>query len=156
MKIHLTLDGRVVPATLADSDAARAFAAMLPLAITLHGLFGREKFGPLPGAMPPAEQRTQGYEVGDIVCWSAGPDIAILHAQDGQALSGGFHVLGRIDTGAEAFGGRGPLDVRIELVEANEEADEEDDEDDERAAAQPSGCAGYRGRNPRICAASAS
>ena len=156
MKIHLTLDGRVVPATLADTDAARAFAAMLPLAITLHGLFGRETFGPLPGAMPPAEQRAQGYEVGDIVCWSAGPDLAILHAQDGQALIGGFHVLGRIDAGAEAFGARGPLDVRIELVQAHEEADEEQDEDDESAAALPSGCAGYRGRNPRICAASAS
>lgn len=152
MKIHLTLDGRVVPATLADSDAAHAFAAMLPLAITLHGLFGREKFGPLPGVMPPAEQRTQGYDVGDIVCWSGGPDLAILHAQDGQALSGGFHVLGRIDTGAEAFGARGPLDVRIELADA----DEEDDEDDAGAAAPPHGCAAYRGRKPSTCAASAS
>lgn len=144
MKIHLTLDGRVVPATLVDSDAARAFAAMLPLAITLHGLFGREKFGPLPGAMPVAEQRSQAYEVGDIVCWSAGPNLAILHAQDGQALSGGFHVLGRIDTAAEAFGARGPLDVRIELA------------DDDGDAALPNGCAAYRGRKPSICAASAS
>lgn len=152
MKIHLTLDGRVVPATLADNDAAHAFAAMLPLAITLHGLFGREMFGPLPGVMPLAELRTQTYEVGDIVCWSAGPDLAILHAQDGQALSGGFHVLGRIDTGAEAFGARGPLDVRIEL--ADDEEDE--DEDDERAAALPGGCDAYRGRKPSICAARAS
>lgn len=152
MKIHLTLDGRVVPATLTDSDAARAFAAMLPLAITLYGLFGREKFGPLPGVMPMAEQRIQSYEVGDIVCWPGGPDLAILHAQDGQALSGGFHVLGRLDNGAEAFGARGPLDVRIALADA----DEEDDEDDDAAAAQPGGCAGYRGRKPRICAASAS
>ena len=144
MKIHLTLDGRVVPATLVDSDAARAFAAMLPLAIMLHGLFGREKFGPLPGAMPVAEPRSQAYEVGDIVCWSAGPNLAILHAQDGQALSGGFHVLGRIDTGAEAFGARGPLDVRIELA------------DDDGDAALPNDCAAYRGRKPSICAASAS
>lgn len=147
MKIHLTLDDRVIPATLADNDAAHAFAAMLPLAITLHGLFGREKFGPLPGAMPAAERRTQAYEVGDIVCWSAGPDLAILHSQDGQALRGGFHVLGRIDTGAEAFGARGPLDVRIELA---------DDDDD---VALPDGSAAdpvYRGRKPSICAASAS
>lgn len=150
MKIHLTLDGRVIPATLADSDAAQAFAAMLPLVITLHGLFGREAFGALPGAMPAAELCTQAYEVGDIVCWSAGPDLAILHAQDGQALSGGFHVLGRIDAGAEAFGAPGPLDVRIELV---------DDDDD---VALPNGRNGsaaypaYRGRKPSICAASAS
>lgn len=147
MKIHLKLDGRVIPATLADNDAAHAFAAMLPLAITLHGLFGREKFGPLPGAMPAAERHTQAYEVGDIVCWSAGPDLAILHAQDGQALAGGFHVLGRIDAGAEAFGAHGPLDVRIELA---------DDDDD---VALPGGSAAdpaYRGRKPSICAARAS
>lgn len=137
MKIHLTLEGRVLPATLADNDAAQAFAAMLPLAITLHGLFGREKFGPLPGVMPLAEQRIQGYEVGDIVCWSGGPDLAILHAQDGQALSGGFHVLGRLDTGAEAFGAPGPLDVRIELA-----ADDD--------VAPSSGCDAYRGRPPRV------
>ena len=147
MKIHLKLDGRVIPATLADNDAAHAFAAMLPLAITLHGLFGREKFGPLPGAMPAAERHTQAYEVGDIVCWSAGPDLAILHAQDGQALSGGFHVIGRIDAGAEAFGAHGPLDVRIELA---------DDDDD---VALPDGSAAdpaYRGRKPSICVARAS
>lgn len=145
MKIHLTLDGRVIPATLADSNAGQAFAAMLPLAITLHGLFGREKFGALPSAMPGAELRTQTYDVGDIVCWSAGPDLAIFHAQDGQALSGGFHVLGRIDAGAEAFDAPGPLDVRIDLAN--------DDDDD---AAQPNGCAAYRGKKPSICAASAS
>ncbi|MDP9899071.1 cyclophilin-like fold protein [Variovorax ginsengisoli] len=150
MKIHLTLDGRAVPATLADTEAARAFAAMLPLAITLYGLFGREKFGPLPGAMPLAPQRLQGYEVGDIICWSAGPDLAILHAQDGQALAGGFHVLGRIDTGAEAFGGRGPLDVRIELAEGKE------GEDGEAAAALPGRCAAYRGTKPSTCVANAS
>ena len=152
MKIHLTLDGRVVAATLDDNEAARAFAAMLPLAITLHGLFGREKFGSLPhavpGAMPTAEFRTQACEVGDIVCWSAGPDLAILHAQDGQPLRGAFHVLGRIDTGIEAFGARGPLEVRIELAD--------DDEDEDDATALPGGCAAYRGRKPSICAASAS
>jgi hypothetical protein len=97
--------------------------------------------------MPAAERHTQAYEVGDIVCWSAGPDLAILHAQDGQALSGGFHVLGRIDAGAEAFGAHGPLDVRIELA---------DDDDD---VALPGGSAAdpaYRGRKPSICAARAS
>lgn len=150
MKIHLTLDGRVVAATLEDNEAARAFAAMLPLAITLHGLFGREMFGPLPEAMPAAAPRTQAYDVGDIVCWSAGPDLAILHAQDGQPLRGAFHVLGRVDTGIEAFGARGPLEVRIEL------ADDDEDEDEDDATALPGGCAAYRGRKPSICAASAS
>ena len=154
MKIHLTLDGRVVPATLVDSDAALAFAAMLPLAITLHGLFGREKFGPLPaampGAMPRADMRTQTYEVGEIICWSAGPDLAILHAQDGQALTGRFHVPGRIDTGAEAetFGAPGPLDVRIDLADGDV-AHKGDD-------ALSTRCNIYRGRMPSICAASAS
>lgn len=156
MKIHLTLEGRVVSATLVDSDAARAFAAMLPLSITLHGLFGREKFGSLPhavpGAMPTAEFRTQACEVGDIVCWSAGPDLAVIHAQDGQALEGGFHLLGRIDAGADAFGARGPLDVRIALPDD----DEAQDQDRDAAAACPGSAASYRGRKPNSCAVNAS
>ena len=48
MKIHLKLNGKVIPATLADNQTAQEFTAMLPLTITMHDLFKREKFGPAP------------------------------------------------------------------------------------------------------------
>jgi hypothetical protein len=115
-KIQLSFEGRVVSATLADTDAAQDFIAMLPLTITLHDLFGREKFGALPGSVPPAPVCTQTCELGDILCWAAGPDLAVVHRQDGKAVSGAFHVLGRIDAGAEALGAPGPLRVTIEAT----------------------------------------
>ncbi|MES1265160.1 MAG: cyclophilin-like fold protein, partial [Variovorax sp.] len=58
MKIQLKLNGRVIPATLADNDTAREFVAMLPLTITMHDLFKREKFGPLPCAISGRGTRT--------------------------------------------------------------------------------------------------
>ncbi|MDM0018513.1 cyclophilin-like fold protein [Variovorax saccharolyticus] len=118
MKIHLKLDGKVIPATLADNPTAREFAAMLPLAITMHDLFNREKFGPLPRAISRRRTRTRSRacEAGDMICWAPGPDLAIFHRHDGQKIRGGFHVLGRLDEGAEAFGVAGAVEVRIEVA----------------------------------------
>jgi hypothetical protein len=115
MKIHLKLNGRVIPATLADNPLAQEFVAMLPLTLTMHDLFRREKFGPLPAPISGTGTRSQAYEVGDMICWAPGPDLAILYRQDGQAISGGFHVLGRIDAGVEAFAAPGPIEVTIEV-----------------------------------------
>ncbi|QHI97722.1 hypothetical protein GT347_06790 [Xylophilus rhododendri] len=117
MKIHLKFDGQVVTATLADTAAALAFIAMLPVRITLHELFGREKFGALPRPVGPAPLRSQACTAGDLICWSAGPDLAVLYGQEAYPLSGGFHLLGRIDEGAQAFAVPGPLDVSIELAD---------------------------------------
>lgn len=123
MKIHLRFDDQVVTATLVDSPAALAFVAMLPLTITLHDLFGREKFGALPQAVGTAPVRSQPYRIGDLICWSAGPDLAVMHTQDDVALCGGFHVLGHIEKGADAFAVPGPLDIVIEEQAAQNVAD---------------------------------
>ena len=116
MKIEFKLQGRVIPATLADNAAAQAFAAMLPLTITMHDLFKREKFGALPGCISAEPTRTAVCEAGDMICWTAGPDLTIFHRQDGQPTRGGFQVLGRLDFGAEAFGAPGPLEVSIAMA----------------------------------------
>jgi hypothetical protein len=115
MKIHLKLNGKVIPATLANNRTAREFVAMLPLTITMHDLFKREKFGPLPQAISGKGTRTQAYEVGDIICWGPGPDVTIFYRHDGQSVSGGVHVLGKLDVGAEEFDGPDPVEVRIEV-----------------------------------------
>jgi hypothetical protein len=51
-----------------------------------------------------------------MICWAPGPDVAIFYRHDGQTISGGFHVLGKIDVGAEEFCVPGPLQVTIELA----------------------------------------
>lgn len=115
MKVHLKLNGRVIPATLADNQTAREFVAMLPLTITMHDMFKREKFGPLPRAISGQGARTRGYQVGDMICWSPGPDVAIFYRHDGQKIRGRLHVLGKLDFGVEEFGVPGPLEVTIEV-----------------------------------------
>lgn len=115
MKVHLKLNGRVIPATLADNQAAREFVAMMPLTITMHDLFKREKFGPLPKAISGQGTPTRRYQVGDMICWSPGPDVAIFYRHDGQKISGRIHVLGKLDFGVEEFGVPGPLEVTIEV-----------------------------------------
>lgn len=116
MKVHLILNDKVVAATLADNDTAREFVAMLPMTITMHDLFGREKFGPLPRSITGSGMRTKSYEVGDMICWSPGPDLTIFHRHDGQAISGAIQVLGRVEAGIEAFSMPGPVQVRIEVA----------------------------------------
>jgi len=120
MKIHLKLNDKVIPATLVDNKTAEEFVAMLPLTITMHDLFKREKFGPLPGALSGHGTRTdQGYGGGGLICWAPGPDLTIFYGHDGQTLSGAVHVLGKLDFGAEEFGVAGPLTVTIEVPETD-------------------------------------
>lgn len=120
MKIHLECDGRVLTATLADTQAAHALVAMLPLSITLYDLFGRERFGALPQTLGVAELQSRMCEAGTLFAWSAGPDLAVLYRTPVRPLTGRFHRLGRIDQGpealAQAFVRSGPVDVRVTLA----------------------------------------
>src|SRR6266704_6510000 len=105
MKIRLTLDnGRAITATLIDSETTRDFVSLLPLTLTMDDLFGREKFGHLPRAISQGGKRTQTYEVGDVVYWSPGPDVAIFYRHDGQSIPPpGIVVLGKIDSGIDVL-----------------------------------------------------
>ena len=116
MKIHLTFNGKVIAATLADNRIAEEFVAMLPLTIDLHDFFGREKFGALPSAVSGEGTQSRNYDVGDIVCWAPGPDLSILYRQDGEPLEGAWHFLGRIDEGVESLHEPGPLRVTIHVA----------------------------------------
>lgn len=104
----------MISATLAANKTAQEFTAILPLTITMHDLFKREKFGPLPRAISGRGTRTNAYEVGDVVCWTPGPDVAIFYRQDGQTIRGAMHLIGKLDFGSEEFEVPGPLEVTIE------------------------------------------
>ncbi|MGJ7582690.1 cyclophilin-like fold protein [Variovorax sp. RHLX14] len=113
MKILLTTNGKSIAATLADTQIADEFIAMLPLTITMYDFLGREKFGALPVGVTSSGIQSRAYEIGDIVCWAPGPDLSILYRQDGRPLDGAWHFLGRIDEAAEAFGEPGTMEVTI-------------------------------------------
>ena len=81
----------------------------------MNDLFGREKFGHLPRSLSENGKRSRTYEVGELVYWSPGPDVAIFYRHDGQEIPPpGIVVNGEIDSGVEAFEVRSRVRVRIE------------------------------------------
>jgi hypothetical protein len=114
IKIRLRIENRVLTATLIDSTTARDFISLLPLTLTIDDLFRREKYGPLPRALSKGE-RTRSYKIGDIGYWSPGPDVAIYYRNDGEQIPDpGIILIGKIDSGIEAFNVAGSVNVTIE------------------------------------------
>jgi len=118
MRLKLTVGGKVATATLVDSATARDFVSLMPMTLTMDDLFKREKFGHLPRALSGDGEGARTYEVGDVVYWPPGPDVAVFYRHDGQRIPApGITVLARIDSGVEAFSAPGPLRVTIERLE---------------------------------------
>jgi hypothetical protein len=109
VRIRLIIGDDVATATLEDTAAARDFAAMLPMTIDMHDLFGREKPGRLPRQLSIDRARREfDYQVGELAYWSPGNDIAIFYADDGQAIpQPGLVRLGTIDTGLDVIAAAG-------------------------------------------------
>ncbi|MFE9438368.1 cyclophilin-like fold protein [Streptomyces sp. NPDC006602] len=118
MRIRLTAGETVLNATLDDNATARDFASLLPLTLQMNDLFRREKYGHLPRSLTGGKPQSS-YEIGNIVYWSPGPDIAIFYDHDGQSIPApGIVILGEINSGADAFKKcDGTVDVTIEAVD---------------------------------------
>jgi hypothetical protein len=112
MKIQLELDGAVLTGTLEDSAAARDFASLLPLSLTLKDYAATEKVADLPRKVS-----TQGSpagidpDVGDIAYYAPWGNLAIFYKDFG--YSAGLVKLGRIESGTAALQRPGPLQVTI-------------------------------------------
>jgi hypothetical protein len=120
VKIRLRLKGTIITATLIDSKTTRDFISLLPLTLTMNDLFSREKFAHLPKAISTEGKRSHSYEVGEIVYWSPGPDIAIYYRQDGERIpEPGIIVIGKVDSGVETLNVRGSVKVTIEHMKVN-------------------------------------
>jgi hypothetical protein len=117
MKISLKIEGKVLTSTLIDGKTTQDFIALLPLTLTMNDLFRREKFAHLPRAISKEEKRTHTYEVGDVAYWPPGPDVAIFYRHDGQEIPDpGIIVIGKTDSGVEAFDVPGSVSVTVELI----------------------------------------
>jgi 4-carboxymuconolactone decarboxylase len=117
MKIRLRIEDTVITATLIDSKTTQDFISLLPLTLTMNDLFRREKFARLPRAISKEGKRTHTCEVGDVAYWPPGPDVAIFYRNDGQEIPDpGIIVIGKIDSGVEAFDVPGSVRVTVELT----------------------------------------
>lgn len=103
--------------TLDNTPAARAFAAQLPLRLTLHDPMGQAKSGPLPspiditGAAP-----VFNPSVGELYYWAPSHTVAIFHDDLGQSVPPpGLVRLGVVTSGFCAISTSGnSLPVRFE------------------------------------------
>jgi hypothetical protein len=117
LRIKIRVRGSDLTATLIDSPTSRDFVSLLPLTLTMNDLFGREKFGHLPRAITEEGTRSQTYEVGEVVYWSPGPDVAIFYRHDERSIPApGIIVVGKIDGGVEALNVPGSVKVTIERL----------------------------------------
>lgn len=117
MKLRLKVGSRIITATMINCKTTRDFISLLPLTVTMNDLFRREKYTHLPRAISTEGGRSLSYQIGEIVYWSPGPDVAIYYRQDGERIPApGIIVMGKIDSGVESLDVAGPVKVTIELL----------------------------------------
>jgi hypothetical protein len=114
-RVRITIGDKSIEATLADNDAARDFASLLPLTLAMNDLFRREKFATLPRAISERGKRTHDFAVGIIGYWPPGPDVAIFYRQDGERIPDpGLIIIGKIKASIEAFAVPGAIRATFE------------------------------------------
>jgi hypothetical protein len=115
MKIRLDVDGTPLTATLDDTDAARDFASLLPLTLTLADYASTEKISDLPRKLSAAGAPAgTAASAGDIAYYAPWGNLALFYRDFG--YSSGLVRLGRIDGGADVLRRPGPLTATIERI----------------------------------------
>jgi len=116
MKIRIDAEGRTLSATLDDGEAARDFASLLPLTLTLEDYASTEKIADLPRKLSTTgEPPGTGAAAGDFSYYAPWGNLALFY--EPFRYSDGLVRLGRIDAGVDALRGRGPLNVTMELLD---------------------------------------
>lgn len=105
LRIVLGVGHGLATATLQDTPAARQFAAMLPLELSLHDPMGQAKSGLLPRPLDVSGANLiTDPEAATIYYWPPSGDIAILYDDLGQTVPPpGLVRLGTIDRGLDVI-----------------------------------------------------
>jgi hypothetical protein len=115
MKIRLKVGDKVHTATLIDSATTRDFISLLPLTLTLKDYAGTEKISDLPKRLSTTEAPSgSDPSVGDITYYAPWGNLAIFYRDFG--YSSGLVLLGKLDSGVEAFNVPGSVEVTVELI----------------------------------------
>lgn len=113
-RISISSDWGQVTATLADNEAARSLAQILPVTIDMRDHLRQEKTGDLPSPLTEAA-RTRDFSAGTIGLW--GPDHFVIYYRDGRVPLPGIVVLGQAAGDVSMFDRPGPVTVRVERVQ---------------------------------------
>lgn len=112
--MKIWIGGTAFPAVLEDNDTARAFAALLPMALPMTELNGNEKYHYLMDPLPAAPERVGHIEAGEIMLF--GEDCVVVFYQSFDTPYS-YTRIGRI-VSAESLAeclGPGDADVAFEL-----------------------------------------
>lgn len=115
-RIHVIVGHETLNATLDDTPAARAFAALLPLELTLSDYHATEKIADLPRKLDTAgAPASYTPKAGDITYYAPWGNLAIFYKSFRN--SAGLVRLGAFDGPIDALLKNGPVPVRIEAAE---------------------------------------
>ena len=109
-RVWMTVGERRFSITLADNEAARAFAALLPLTLDMPDLNGNEKHVKLPKALPENASRPGTIRNGDLMLWGA-DTLVVFYLTFSSPYS--YTRLGGIDDPAALPQALGRGEVRI-------------------------------------------
>lgn len=106
----MTVGERRFAITLADTAAARAFAAQFPLALDMAELNGNEKHADLPQALPTDASRPGTIHAGDLMLY--GSSTLVVFYETFQSRHS-YTRLGRVEDADDLRRAVGRRNVRI-------------------------------------------
>ena len=117
--INIIIGSKTFTATLADSETGEAFAALLPLTITMNELNGNEKYHYLSTSLPTATYQPGTIHAGDLMLY--GNNCVVLFYETFNS-SYSYTRIGAIDTpsGLASALGSGDVSVRFEFSTTTE------------------------------------
>lgn len=111
-RMWMTVGERRFAITLADTEAARAFAAMLPLSIDMADLHRNEKYADLPQSLPTNASRPGTIHNGDLMLYGS-RTLVVFYLTFNSSYS--YTRLGRVDDPSDLAQVLGRGGVRIEF-----------------------------------------
>ncbi|MDM0121255.1 cyclophilin-like fold protein [Variovorax arabinosiphilus] len=105
-RVWMTVGERRMAVTLADTDAAHAFAARLPLTLDMSDLNGNEKKFDLPQALPANPSRPGTIRNGDLMLYGAHTVVLFYRTFDSPYAYTRFGRVENPDGLAQALGQR--------------------------------------------------
>ncbi|NUO63685.1 MAG: hypothetical protein HOQ11_02275 [Gemmatimonadaceae bacterium] len=113
MKIRLDVEGMRLTATLDEGAAARDFASLLPLILTLEDYASTEKIAYLPRKLTTTgEPSGTAASAGDVMYYAPWGNLALFYRSAGEAK--GLVKLGTLDAGLDLLRRPGKLSVEID------------------------------------------
>lgn len=111
--INIIVGSKTFSATLADSETGEAFAALLPLSVTMNELNGNEKYHYLSSSLPTAAYQPGAIHAGDLMLY--GNNCVVLFYETFNT-SYSYTRIGSIDdpSGLSAALGSSNVSVRFE------------------------------------------